>query len=123
MFLESVDLVLAQSDEHARRFVSLGVDPARVVVTGNLKYYREIRDIPDTPNSRNAVTFGSVKEKELPIVMAVIGRLKPQFPDYRFFVAPRELKLVDEIEEQLPAGLAARRYSETQAGPCRWDGG
>jgi 3-deoxy-D-manno-octulosonic-acid transferase len=116
--LESVDLVLAQSDEHARRFISLGVDPTKVVVTGNLKYYREIKDIPDNPGGGNIVTFGSVREKELPIVMAVIGKLKQQFPDYRFFVAPRELRLVDEIEVQLPAGLVARRYSRFKQDPA-----
>jgi 3-deoxy-D-manno-octulosonic-acid transferase len=107
----SLDLVLAQSDEHAERFISLGVDPARVVVTGNLKYYRDIEHPSDNPRKGNVVAFGSVREKELPIVMSVIGRLKQEFPDGRFFVAPRELRLIDAIDDQLPPGLTSCRYS------------
>jgi len=107
----SLDLVLAQSEEHAERFISLGVDPARVVVTGNLKYYRDIEHPSDNPRKGNVVAFGSVREKELPIVMSVIGRLKQEFPDGRFFVAPRELRLIDAIDDQLPPGLTSCRYS------------
>ena len=44
--LSSVDLVIAQSEEHARRFMSLGMSPSRVVSTGNLKYYREPGRLP-----------------------------------------------------------------------------
>ena len=42
----SVDLVLAQSESAAQRFVSLGMPSAKVVATGNLKYCREAKDLP-----------------------------------------------------------------------------
>jgi 3-deoxy-D-manno-octulosonic-acid transferase len=107
----SVDLILAQSDEHAERFISLGADPARVVVTGNLKYYRDVEYPSDSLKIGSVVAFGSVREKELPIVMSVIGRLKQELPDARFFVAPRELRLIDALDDQIPPGLTSCRYS------------
>ena len=36
--LDHVDRFLVQSEESARRFIDLGADPARVVVTGSLKF-------------------------------------------------------------------------------------
>ena len=36
--LDDIDKFLVQSEESARRFIDLGADPARVVVTGSLKF-------------------------------------------------------------------------------------
>src|SRR5262245_14924867 len=36
--LDHIDKFLVQSEESARRFIDLGADPARVVVTGSLKF-------------------------------------------------------------------------------------
>ena len=36
--LDHIDRFLVQSEESARRFIDLGADPARVVVTGSLKF-------------------------------------------------------------------------------------
>jgi 3-deoxy-D-manno-octulosonic-acid transferase len=116
--LASVDLILAQSDEHAGRFLSLGVDPAKVVSTGNLKYFRDVEETPDGPSKEDVVTFGSVKEKELAPIMDVIDRLRREFPAARFYVAPRELRLIDEIENQLPPGLTTCRYSRLKQSPA-----
>jgi 3-deoxy-D-manno-octulosonic-acid transferase len=44
-------------------------------------------------------------------VMSVIGRLKQELPDARFFVAPRELRLIDALDDQIPPGLTSCRYS------------
>jgi len=38
--LSRIDLVLAQSEEHRERFIKIGMDPAKVVATGNIKYFR-----------------------------------------------------------------------------------
>ena len=109
--LSSVDLVLAQSEEHSQRFISLGMAPSKVVATGNLKYYRDIKGLPDITSKDNAVTFGSIKEKELPFLMPAIAELKREFPELHVFVAPRELNLTTVIETQLPQGLTYGRFS------------
>ena len=108
-----VDLVLSQSDEHAKRFISIGMNPGKVINTGNLKYYRNILyGADDMKLKDNRITFGSIKEKEINILLPVIARLKKTFPDFMIFVAPRELALVDIIEKELSMFLNAMRYSK-----------
>lgn len=109
--LSSVDLVLAQSEEHAKRFVSLGMPPSAVVSTGNLKYYREIEGVPDVSGRGCVATFGSIKEKELPLVASVICDLKRRFPRLLVYVAPREMGLVEAIEGELSKSYNVTRYS------------
>jgi 3-deoxy-D-manno-octulosonic-acid transferase len=106
-----VNLVLAQSDSHAERFVHLGMDPQRVVSTGNLKYFRGISTPPRREQRFGVVTFGSIKEKELEPVIGVILDLKKRFRELKVFVAPRELHLVSAIEDALRQPLTTIRYS------------
>ncbi len=120
---DSVDLVIAQSEAHAERFVSLGADPSKVVAAGNLKYYRDPGRLPPARAERDIVTFGSVREKELPMLMPVIEALKADFPGVRVFVAPRELTLIAAIERQLPEGIPVTRYSAMKEGRLEAAGG
>ncbi len=112
--LSSVDLVLAQSEEQAGRFVSLGMPPSRAINTGNLKYYREIEGAPDGSSRGHTATFGSIKEKELPFVASAIHGLKDRFPDLRVYVAPRDLALVGTINEELSKSYTVTLYSEAK---------
>jgi 3-deoxy-D-manno-octulosonic-acid transferase len=106
-----ITLVLAQSEEHARRFNALGVDLTRAINTGNIKYYRDISTISDNTHKENIVTFGSIKEKEVDIISQVIDMLKKRFSQFSFFIVPRELNLVDMIERGLANRLNTMRYS------------
>jgi len=114
--LSSVDLVLAQSEVQAGRFISIGVPPSKVVAAGNLKYYREAKHLPPPRAKENIVTFGSIREKELPILIPVFEALKREFPGVRIFLAPRELTLIAAIERQLPEDFAVTRYSAMKDG-------
>jgi 3-deoxy-D-manno-octulosonic-acid transferase len=109
--LSSVDCVLAQSEEHARRFMSLGIDPSKVITTGNLKYYRESEAEP--PAKERIATFGSIREKEVPAVVSVIDRLRESVPGIRVYVVPRELHLVTMLEDQFKGSV---RYSAVKEG-------
>jgi len=106
-----ISLVLAQSEEHADRFKSLGINPSKVKITGNIKYYRDIDIEYDKLHKDHIITFGSIKEKELDDVLQVIDNLKKSFPHFRFFIVPRELNLVDTIENELKSRLKTIRYS------------
>ena len=108
---EGVDLVLAQSREHMERYVKIGMDRSKVVDAGNMKYYREIREGADDTTKGRAITFGSVKEKEIEIIVPVIKKLKQEFADYLVFIAPRELHLVGLLEEQFAQSFDVMRYS------------
>jgi 3-deoxy-D-manno-octulosonic-acid transferase len=108
--LSDIDLVLAQSDEHSKRFVSIGMDREKVINGGNMKYFREVAgDLAMV--KENIVTFGSIKEKELDILLPVIADLRKSFPELLIFVVPRDLFLVNTIEEELSAFLTTTRYS------------
>lgn len=115
LFLKNVfsdiTLVLAQSEEHAKRFNALGMDSMKVINTGNIKYYRDLATTSDNIHKENIVTFGSIKEKEVDIILQVIDMLKKRFSQLKFFIVPRELNLVDVIENGLASRLNTMRYS------------
>ena len=114
--LSHVDLVLAQSEEHRVRFIRIVMDPARVIVTGNIKYFRELEQTKDAAEKENIVTFGSIKEKELASVYKTIEDIKNRFPDYKIFIAPRELHLTSTIEKDLASSFSVTRYSTLRNG-------
>lgn len=115
----SVDLILAQSEAQAQRFVSLGMPIEKVVTTGNLKYYRDAKDLPAPRPKEDIVVFGSIREKELPLLMPVMRALREEFPHLAIFVAPRELTLIAAIEEQLKDAFTATRYSTLKEGAVK----
>jgi 3-deoxy-D-manno-octulosonic-acid transferase len=113
----AVDLVIAQSPEHRERFISIGMAPDRVFVTGNVKYYRQaIENIPERKGEEGSVTFGSVKEKELDEVYSAIALLRKSIPGFRHYIAPRELHLAEIIERDLSKTYSTTRYSKIKHG-------
>jgi len=106
-----IDRVVAQSEEHMERFVSIGMDPGKTITTGNIKYYRTLQAKDDSAPKGNILTFGSIKEKELPIVLPVVCDLKTSFPDTLMFVVPRDLHLTTTIEKELSKSFNVMRYS------------
>lgn len=109
--LSDVARVVAQSEEHRTRYISVGMDRERTITTGNIKYYRMIAPIEENKHDRDAITFGSVKEKELDILLPVIRKISTTFPNHRLFVAPRELHLTTVIEKELSGSFRVMRYS------------
>ena len=114
--LSSIDLVLAQSREQAERFISIGMSPSRVVDVGNLKYYRFLDHPPGTTSREKIITFGSIKEKELPIILPLVEPLKKSFPDHSIYLVPRDLGLVNTMEEKLSGTLRISRFSALKGG-------
>jgi 3-deoxy-D-manno-octulosonic-acid transferase len=114
--LSQIDLIIAQSDEHRRRYIEIGMDEKRVITTGNLKYYREIDYIPRPIEKEDAITFGSIKEMELGLIIETIIMLKNTFPDLKVFVAPRDIYLVTSIERELSHHFRVMRYSVLKKG-------
>ncbi len=113
--LSPIDGVLAQSEEHRSRYIAIGMSPSRVITTGNIKYYRPLEAGNGSTAKEQAITFGSIKEKELPTVYEVIGRIRALFPEYIVFIAPREIHLTGTIEKDLFA-LPIIRYSTIKQG-------
>jgi 3-deoxy-D-manno-octulosonic-acid transferase len=111
-----VSRVATQSEEHRQRFISIGMDPKKVTATGNIKYCRMMNGIGETETKNMAITFGSIKEKELEIVLPVIISLKKDFKDIQIYVAPRELHLTPVIQSGLSKLFHVTRYSTIKDG-------
>ena len=120
--LDHVDRFLVQSEESARRFIDLGADPARVVVTGSLKF--DSLDLgsaahPTTqsprrggpgardrvlryfrvPASRPVIVAGSTMKGEESAVLRAFRRVRTTAPNTLLVIAPRHPERFGEVEQ------------------------
>jgi 3-deoxy-D-manno-octulosonic-acid transferase len=116
-----------QSDESARRLIDLGADPARVSVTGSLKF-----DSLETPQStshgkprervlrffrlaptRTVIIAGSTMKGEEAAVLRAFARIKAAIPTALAVLAPRAPERFAEVERLArDAGFAVTRRSD-----------
>ena len=102
-------LVTAQSAEYRERYTTLGCDPARVLVTGNIKY--DIgpgkENVADdlkrfiSARKRPVLIAGSTHGGEEEIVLDAFARLAGRFPDLLLILAPRHLARTGDVERLL----------------------
>lgn len=111
--LEHIDRFLVQSEESARRFIDLGADPARVVVTGSLKF--DSLEVPSTalqararervlryfrvPASRPVIVAGSTMKGEEAAVLHAFRRVRTASPNALLILAPRNPERFAEAEQ------------------------
>jgi 3-deoxy-D-manno-octulosonic-acid transferase len=110
--LADVDRFCMQSRESADRLIDLGADPARVSVTGNLKFDslkasaalapdrgmpRALRFFRFSEN-RPVVIAGSTMRGEEVILLRAFGRVRASAPRALLVVAPRHPERFDEVE-------------------------
>jgi 3-deoxy-D-manno-octulosonic-acid transferase len=127
--LSHVDRFCMQSAESARRIVEIGADPARVLVTGSLKF--DSLDIPGAPGAaadrgRNRVLRYFRIATDRPVVIAAStlkGEEEPVFEAFQriratrsnalLIIAPRKPERFDEVERMARrAGWNVARRSE-----------
>jgi 3-deoxy-D-manno-octulosonic-acid transferase len=109
--LRRVTLFAAQSEEDARRLIALGVDPANVRTTGNLKYdIRAAGETPVTARLRGAlapgarvVVAGSTLPGEETSLLAHWGAILREVPRAVMILAPRHPDRFAEVEQMLRA--------------------
>jgi 3-deoxy-D-manno-octulosonic-acid transferase len=111
--LDHVDRFLVQSEESARRFIDLGADPARVVVTGSLKFdslelssaalQARARDRVlryfRVPASRPVIVAGSTMKGEESALLRAFRRVRATAPSTLLVVAPRNPERFGEVEQ------------------------
>ncbi|HYB93518.1 MAG TPA: 3-deoxy-D-manno-octulosonic acid transferase [Vicinamibacterales bacterium] len=101
--LDHIDRFLVQSEESARRFIDLGADPSRVVVTGSLKF--DSLELSSTalqararervlryfrvPSSRPVIVAGSTMKGEEAAVLRAFRRVRAAAPNTLLVLAPR----------------------------------
>lgn len=109
--LADVDRFCMQSDESARRLIDLGADPARVTVTGSLKFdsvpmptliahgkprERVLRYFP-VSSHRVVIVAGSTMNGEESAVFRAFARVKSLSPGALLIVAPRHAPRFDQV--------------------------
>ena len=111
--LDDIDKFCVQSEESARRFIELGADPGRVVVTGSLKF--DSLDLPSTapqarardrvlryfrlPPSRPVILAGSTMKGEEAAVLRAFRRVRSTTPNALLILAPRNPERFGEAEQ------------------------
>lgn len=125
--LDHIDRFLVQSEESARRFIELGADPGRVVVTGSLKFdsldvssaapqagaaaARTVRGGVEgrardrvlryfrVPASRPVIVAGSTMRGEETAVLRAFRRVRASAPTTLLVLAPRNPERFGEAEQ------------------------
>jgi len=124
-----VDLVLAQTQEYADRFRTLGCEPQKVVVTSSLKYdtARIVDKVDGTDELAEQLNIaderlwvaGGTGPGEEKTVLEVFKKLKQQagFTDLRLAIVPRKPERFDEVAALIAqADFDFARYSRIKAG-------
>jgi 3-deoxy-D-manno-octulosonic-acid transferase len=111
--LDHIDRFLVQSEESARRFIDLGADPGRVVVTGSLKF--DSLELSSTalqarardrvlryfrvPASRPVIVAGSTMKGEEALVLRAFRKVRTTAPNTLLVLAPRNPERFGEAEQ------------------------
>lgn len=111
--LDDIDSFCVQSEESARRFIELGANPGRVVVTGSLKF--DSLDLPSTapqarardrvlryfrmPPSRQVIMAGSTMKGEEVAVLRAFRSVRASAPSALLILAPRNPERFAEVEQ------------------------
>lgn len=108
--LRHVSLLLAQSEEDARRWVAIGAPVERVSVSGNLKF--DVQSAPETPlvgllarhlpPAAKVIVCGSTHEGEETLLLECVKEFSPE--QQVTILAPRHPERVRQVEQ-----LAAER--------------
>jgi 3-deoxy-D-manno-octulosonic-acid transferase len=124
--LADVDRFCMQSDESARRIVDIGADPARVTVTGSLKF--DSLEAPTSAVGRGAsrvvrffrfatprpvIVAGSTMKGEESAVLAAFAAVRRVHPTTLLIIAPRKPERFGEVDTLARAeGLRVIRRTE-----------
>ena len=108
--LSRIDIITAQTTEDVNRLKFLGARPARLKLTGNLKYETALLQASSSDeieNYRNLMGFsdkdlvwvcGSTHEGEESILVEIWERLRKVFPSLRLIIAPRHPERWKKVE-------------------------
>lgn len=121
-----IDLIAAQNNEYAERFVELGAPAEKVRVTGSIKFDGAQTD-RDNPTTRRLAALagiqsedvvllaGSTQRPEEQLAVATFRELAPKFPQLRLILVPRHPERFDEVAGLLDkSGLPWTRRSSLQ---------
>ena len=103
--LNKVSLFCAQTERDARRLLLLGVDKAKLCVTGNMKFDLKPADLNfRAPRLRlkydeKLLVCGSTHPGEEELILTAYKELRQDFPDLRLLIAPRHPERSAEVAD------------------------
>ena len=125
--LGNVELILAQSERDAERFIALGAAPEKVRVVGNAKFDEEpaavsaaeadkLRQDLGLPSDAPVLVAGSTREGEEEQVLEAFDALRHEIHSAQLVIAPRHPERGDAVERLVvERGWAAFRRSRALA--------
>ena len=126
--LANVDLFLTQTEEDKTRLESIGADPGRVSVTGNLKFdvnlpaappiVESLRHSLATEGAGPVLVCGSTVEDEEPPLLKAFENVRVSHPRAVMILAPRHPERFDAVASLLQQmGISSYRRSRWQGEP------
>ena len=106
----NISYFLSQTEQDRSRAVALGVEPARCLVAGNIKFDITPAEWPDEErgafisglnikDSDKIIVAGSTHAGEEEIILDTFKRLKQEFPGLRLIIAPRHPERFKDVEK------------------------
>jgi 3-deoxy-D-manno-octulosonic-acid transferase len=106
--LRKIDLIAAQNDETAKRFIELGTTPSAVVSTGSLKFdgaqtdrnnsrTRELKSLAQFADDDQVFLAGSTQDPEEAMAVRIFQHLVTEFPRLKLVLVPRHPQRFDEV--------------------------
>lgn len=110
--LRQVDLVGAQNDQYAERFLALGAPPAHVRVTGSIKFdgaqsdrdnraTRQLKTLAGFSDHDRVFLAGSTQHPEEQFALQAFLAHCDRYPDLRLVLVPRHPDRFDEVAQML----------------------
>jgi 3-deoxy-D-manno-octulosonic-acid transferase len=124
--LRNVDLFLAQTEEDARRLVTIGAEAARVRVSGNLKFevqppqevpfVRQLKDAIGASGAGPVLVAGSTVEGEEEMLLDAFHAVVERISTALMILAPRHKERFEAVTRTLAeSGLGWTKRSQWQA--------
>ncbi|MCG8451297.1 MAG: 3-deoxy-D-manno-octulosonic acid transferase, partial [Pirellulales bacterium] len=129
--LQQIDVIAAQNEETAERFLELGAKPASVHTTGSLKFdgaqtdrdnekTRALRELAGVTTDDIVFLAGSTQAPEETYAIRVFQALSREYPRLKLVLVPRHPQRFDEVAQLLDqSGLPWIRRSQLAQSPIR----
>jgi 3-deoxy-D-manno-octulosonic-acid transferase len=109
--LGRIDLFLAQTENDAQRLASIGAQPDRIHVSGNLKFDIPVPAVPEIAiklrrafqesNAGPVIVCGSTVEGEEPLLLHAFENVLASYPNAFMILAPRHPERFSEVAQLL----------------------
>jgi len=123
--LKGISLFLMQTADDRDKIISLGADPSKVKVSGNMKFdtdgsaglpgdkHKRLSSMLSLDADEQLFVAGSTHPGEEEIIISSYTNLKKRFDRLRLLIAPRHIERTDDIERMIIAhGLKPVRFSQ-----------